>query len=67
METDFVSMFLSVLFALFVKEVYDMFLKEHVVHWLKTSKGLIDPKNNRNDYEDEDEYEYGKGYKEERR
>ena len=67
METDFVSMFLSVLFALFVKEFYDIFVREHIQHWLKKSKVFIDPRNNRNDYEDEDEYEYEKGYKSERR
>lgn len=57
MEMDFLSMFFSVLFAFICKDLYDIFIQEHIKHWLKKSKGFIDPKNNRNDYEDEDEYE----------
>ena len=67
MEMDFASMFFSVLFAFICKDLYDIFIQEHIKRWLKKSKTIIDPNNNRNDYEDEDEYEYGKGYKEERR
>lgn len=51
---DFVSMFFSVLFAFFVKDIYDIFAREHIIHWLKKSKEVIDIPANKRRYDEEE-------------
>lgn len=35
---DFISMFLSVLFAFIVKDFYDIFVQDHIKKWLQHYK-----------------------------
>lgn len=44
---DFVTMFLSFLFAFIVKDFYDIFIQNYVKHWLSKSKTMVTSTNNR--------------------
>lgn len=39
---DFITMFLSVLFAFIVKDMYDIFIQEHIKHWLSRYKRFVE-------------------------